>query len=163
MPERNRYVRGLRSWVGFRQTAIYFERDPRFAGEVKYTFGKSLALAVNGLVSFSKVPLRISIYIGLLSSAVALFMSVLVLYWRIFVPNSPLVGFASIATVIFFLASVQLLGIGILGEYIGHIYEEVKGRPLYTIMEARGFSDEPSSRARKIHAFSGSALKTIET
>lgn len=69
MPERTRYIRGLRSWVGFQQTAIRFERDPRFAGEVKYTFSKSLALAINGLVSFSIVPLRLSTYLGLLAAA----------------------------------------------------------------------------------------------
>jgi len=141
MPEQNRYIRGLRSWVGFRQTAIRFERDPRFAGDVKYTFRKSLALAVNSLVSFSKVPLRLSTYLGLLSAALALFMSVLVLYWRLASPNSPLTGFATIAIAIFFLGSVQLISIGILGEYIGRIYEEVKGRPLYTLAEVGGFPD----------------------
>lgn len=142
MPEQNRYIRGLRSWVGFQQTAIRFERDPRFAGDVKYTFRKSLTLAVNSLVSFSKVPLRLSTYLGLLSAAFALFMSVLVLYWRLASPNSPLTGFATIAIAIFFLGSVQLISIGILGEYIGRIYEEVKARPLYTLAEVGGFSSQ---------------------
>lgn len=141
MPERNRYIRGLRSWVGFRQTAIRFERDPRFAGEVKYTFSKSLALAVNGLVSFSKVPLRISTYVGLLAAVAAILMAFTVLYWRIFVPNSPLTGFTIILVAIFFLGAVQLVSIGILGEYVGRIYEEVKGRPLYTLAEMGGFSN----------------------
>ncbi|HEY9617187.1 MAG TPA: glycosyltransferase family 2 protein [Microcoleaceae cyanobacterium] len=139
MPERNRYIRGLRSWVGFRQTAVMFERDPRFAGEVKYTFGKSLSLAVNGLVSFSKVPLRISTYIGLLSSLLAIVMAGLVIYWRVFYPTSPLTGYAAIAVAIFFIGAVQLFSIGILGEYIGRIYEEVKNRPLYTLNEVDGF------------------------
>jgi polyisoprenyl-phosphate glycosyltransferase len=139
MPERNRYLRGLRAWAGFRQTAIPFQRDPRFAGEVKYTFRKSLALAIDGLVSFSKVPLRMSTYVGLLSAAIALLMGLLVLYWRLFEPNSPLTGFATIAIAIFFLGAVQLVSIGILGEYIGRIYEEVKGRPLYTLAEIKGF------------------------
>ena len=142
MPERNRYLRGLRSWVGFRQTAIRFERDYRFAGEVKYTFGKSLALAVNGLVSFSKVPLRISIYVGLLSAVAAILMALLVVYWRIFVPNSRLTGFTMILVAIFFLGAVQLVSIGILGEYVGRIYEEVKGRPLYTLAEIGGFINQ---------------------
>ncbi|HAX86986.1 MAG TPA: glycosyltransferase [Cyanobacteria bacterium UBA11370] len=145
MPERNRYIRGLRSWVGFRQTAIPFERDPRFAGDVKYTFRKSLALAVNSLVSFSKVPLRISTYLGLLSAALALLMSVLILYWRLTAPNSPLTGFAAIAIAILFLGSVQLISIGILGEYIGRIYEEVKGRPLYTLADVGGFEIKTKS------------------
>lgn len=145
MPERNRYIRGLRSWVGFHQIAIPFERDPRFAGEVKYTFRKSLALAVNSLVSFSKVPLRISTYLGLLSAALALFMSLLVLYWRLTAPNSPLTGLAAIMIAIFFLGSVQLISIGILGEYIGRIYEEVKGRPLYTLAEVGGFFSQSQS------------------
>lgn len=80
MPERNRYLRGLRSWVGFQQTSVQFQRDPRFAGEVKYTFRKSLALAVNGLVSFSRVPLQLSTYVGLLSATVAILMALLVVY-----------------------------------------------------------------------------------
>jgi dolichol-phosphate mannosyltransferase len=138
MPERNRYIRGLRAWVGFRQTAIYFERDPRFAGEVKYTFGKSWALAVDGIISLSKVPLRIATYLGLLSAGVALLMIVLVLYWRLFDPASPLIGFSLITVAVFFLGSVQLVCIGILGEYIGRIYEEVKGRPIYTLKETGG-------------------------
>ena len=140
MPERNRYIRGLRSWVGFNQTAIQFRRDPRFAGEVKYTLGKSLTLAVNGLVSFSKVPLRLSTYVGLLTAVVAVLMAVLVLYWRIVIPHSPLTGFTMILVAIFFIGAVQLVSIGILGEYVGRIYEEVKGRPLYTLAEVAGFS-----------------------
>lgn len=151
MPERNRYIRGLRAWVGFRQTAVQFERDPRFAGEVKYTFRKSLALATNGLVSFSIVPLRLSTYVGLLAAAIALLMMFLVLYWRIFEPKSPVTGFATIALAIFFLGAVQLICIGILGEYIGRIYEEVRGRPLYTLAEAAGLEpteDEGRPRAQ---------------
>jgi polyisoprenyl-phosphate glycosyltransferase len=135
MPERNRYLRGLRSWVGFRQTALLFDRDPRFAGEVKYTFRKSLALAINGLASFSQVPLRLSIYLGLFSAFLSLLMAMLVLYWRLVAKASALTGLATIMIAIFFLGAVQLVSIGILGEYIGRIYEEVKGRPLYTIAE----------------------------
>lgn len=151
MPERNRYLRGLRSWIGFRQTAVPFERDPRFAGEVKYTFHKSLGLAINGLVSFSKIPLRFSTYLGLFAAVVAVIMAVLVVYWRVFYPRSPLTGYAIIAVAIFFLGAVQLFSIGILGEYIGRIYEEVKNRPLYTLAEVAGFTDsaavQPSPRS----------------
>ncbi|WP_448561341.1 glycosyltransferase family 2 protein [Trichothermofontia sp.] len=146
MPERGRYLRGLRAWVGFRQTSIPFQRDPRAAGTVKYTFRKSLALAIDGLVSFSRLPLRLATYLGLLSALMALIMAILVFYWRWFVPNSPLTGFAAIAIAIFFLGAVQLVSIGILGEYIGRIYDEVKGRPLYTLAEAAGFESEARSR-----------------
>lgn len=141
MPERNRYLRGLRFWVGFRQTAIKFERDPRFAGQVKYTFRKSLSLALNSLVSFSRVPLRISTYLGLLSGILSISMALLVLYWRLYQPNSPVTGLTIITVAIFFLGSVQLISIGILGEYIGRIYEEVKERPLYTLAEVAGFNN----------------------
>jgi dolichol-phosphate mannosyltransferase len=144
MPERNRYIRGLRSWVGLQQTSIRYERDPRFAGEVKYTFRKSLSLAGNGLVSFSRLPLRLSTYVGLVAAVMAVLMAVLVLYWRIVSPTSPLTGFASIMIAIFFLGAVQLVSIGILGEYVGRIYEEVKGRPLYVLSEVVGFTDDRS-------------------
>lgn len=169
MPERNRYIRGLRSWVGFHQTAIRFERDPRFAGEVKYTFAKSLALAVNGLVSFSKVPLRLSTYVGLLAAIVAILMALLVLYWRLFVPSSRLEGFAIILVAIFFIGAVQLVSIGILGEYVGRIYEEVKGRPLYTLAEVGGLNNEiatsynhtqPQSRTTKISNLASEERRT---
>ncbi|WP_066377870.1 MULTISPECIES: glycosyltransferase family 2 protein [unclassified Anabaena] len=138
MPERNRYIRGLRAWVGFRQTAITFEREPRFAGKVKYTFGKSWALAVDGIIAFSTIPLKISTYLGLLSAGIALLMIILVLYWRLLDPSSPLIGFTLITVAMFFMGSVQLISIGILGEYIGRIYEEVKGRPIYTLKETGG-------------------------
>ena len=140
MPERNRYVRGLRAWVGFRQTSVLFERNPRFAGDVKYTFGKSLSLAIDGIISFSTVPLRLATYIGILSAFIALFMILLVLYWRLSEPFSPIIGYTLITISMFFLGSVQLICIGILGEYIGRIYEEVKGRPLYTLKETGGFT-----------------------
>lgn len=146
MPERNRYLRGLRSWVGFRQTAVQFQRDPRFAGQPKYTFFKSWLLAIDGIISLSRVPLKLSTYVGLLAAALALIMMLLVLYWRLFEPDSPLIGAALITMAIFFIGGVQLVCIGILGEYIGRIYEEVKGRPLYTVREAAGvvYSPAPS-------------------
>ncbi|MEO0936232.1 MAG: glycosyltransferase, partial [Cyanobacteria bacterium J06641_2] len=147
MPERNRYIRGLRAWVGFRQTAIEFERDPRFAGKVKYSFGKSWALAINGIISFSRVPLKLATYLGMLSAFSALLMILLVLYWRLFDPDSPLIGYTLITIALFFLGSVQLFCIGILGEYIGRIYEEVKGRPIYTVKEMRGIMNRERVRS----------------
>lgn len=147
MPERSRYIRGLRSWVGFRQTAVHFERPPRFAGEVKYTFRKSLGLAIDGAVGFSRRPLRIATWLGVCAAVMALGMAALIVLWRLFQPGSPVIGFALIATAVFFLAAVQLLCIGILGEYIGRIYEEVKGRPLYTVKEVGGYMRASSETA----------------
>lgn len=138
LPERSRYIRGLRAWIGFKQTAVRFERPPRFAGDVKYTFQKSFALAINSMVSFSILPLRLSTYLGLFAGGMAICMGLLVLYWRIAQPESPLTGLATVLIAVFFLGAVQLISIGILGEYIGRIYEEVKGRPLYTLAEVGG-------------------------
>ncbi len=149
LPERGRYLRGLRAWVGFRQTAVPFQREPRFAGEVKYTFRKSLSLAITGILSFSRVPLRVATYLGLLVAGCALVMVVLVIYWRLFYPAAPLIGYTIITAAIFFLAAVQLFCLGILGEYLGHVYEEVKGRPLFTLKEVAGITAAPSLNANQ--------------
>lgn len=135
MPERNRYLRGLRCWVGFRHIGISFDREPRFAGKPKYTFRKSFGLALNSVVGFSTTPLRLATYIGLLAASGAIIMALLILYWRLFQSHSPVAGHTIIAMAYFFLGAVQLICIGILGEYIGRIYDEVKGRPLYTLKE----------------------------
>ena len=135
LPERGRYLRGLRAWIGFRQTAVPFEREARYAGKVKYTFRKSFSLAMTGIVSFSRVPLRIATYLGLLVALFALVMIGVVVYWRLFHPSAPLIGYTIITAVILFLAAVQLLCLGIIGEYLGRVYEEVKGRPLFTLKE----------------------------
>jgi polyisoprenyl-phosphate glycosyltransferase len=137
MPERNRYIRGLRSWIGFAQTSVSFERPPRLAGEPKYNFGKSLALALDGLFSFSRLPLRLATYLGFVTGAAALLMVAVVLYWRL--TQSSLNGFAILAAAVFFMGAVQLVTVGILGEYVGRIYEEIKNRPLYVLKEALGF------------------------
>ena len=140
LPERGRYMRGLRAWVGFRQTEVTFERDPRFSGEVKYKFRNSLRLAIDGIISFSRVPLRVASYMGLVVASFALLMILLVVYWRVFQRPAPLIGYTAITAAIFFLGAVQLLCLGILGEYLGRVYDEVKGRPIYTLKEVGGTS-----------------------
>ncbi|MEA5420178.1 glycosyltransferase family 2 protein [Spirulina sp. CCNP1310] len=140
MPERNRYLRGLRAWIGFKQTAVQFERHSRFAGDRQYTFRKSLSLALNGLFSFSRVPLRLATYTGIVAAFLSLLMAALVFYWRVFEVGNPLAGYATILIAVFFFGAVQLVRIGILGEYIGRIYEEVKGRPLYVLAEVGGLT-----------------------
>jgi dolichol-phosphate mannosyltransferase len=134
LPERNRYIRGLRAWVGFRQTSVQFERAPRFAGEPKYTFRKSLGLGVNGIISFSKAPLRIATWLGMLVSAMS-FILVIVFVIEKLTRGFEIRGWASTVVIILFLGGVQLLTIGIIGEYLSRIYDEVKQRPLYVVRE----------------------------
>lgn len=152
LPERGRYLRGLRAWIGFRQTAVPFEREARFAGKVKYTFRKSLSLAVTGIVSFSRVPLRVATYLGLIVAAFALAMIGVVIYWRLFHPAAPLIGYTIITAVILFLAAVQLLCLGIIGEYLGRVYEEVKGRPIFTLKEVSADTSGAGSQIRPVTA-----------
>jgi dolichol-phosphate mannosyltransferase len=146
MPERNRYVRGLRAWSGFRQTGVPYERAARFAGSPKYNFSKLLKLATDGLFSFSTVPLRLATYLGLLVSILAFFGAIFTLAQRIFeaqftrIGFGPIPGFATTVISILFLGGVQLICLGILGEYIGRIYEEVKGRPLWILRDSAGIA-----------------------
>ena len=138
MPERNRFVRGIRAWVGFRQTGLEYDRDPRFAGESKYPFGKLLRLAYDGVVSYSFVPLRMVTQLGFLISLAAFAMILYLIGLRIFY-GTLLVGWTSTIVVILFLGGVQLVALGILGEYVGRIFDEVKRRPLYVVRETYGF------------------------
>src|SRR5262245_56437798 len=145
LPERNRYVRGLRAWVGFKQSEVAFVRQQRLHGEPKYNFFKSLGLAINGLVSFSLSPLRLATYLGLGMGTFALVMMILVIYWRFFT-NAPLTGYGIIITTFLLICSVQLVIFGIMGEYIGRIYDEVKARPQYVVKEV-GLIEASSAKA----------------
>ncbi len=141
MPERNRYVRGLRAWIGLRQTAVEFDRPGRFAGQAKYTFRQSLALALNGIFSLSKAPLRVATYFGLLVSCTTFLLAIWFVVQKLTV-GFEIRGWASTVVIMLFLGGVQLLTIGIIGEYISRIYDEVKQRPLY-IVDALENMDEP--------------------
>lgn len=133
MPERNRYIRGLRAWVGFRQTAVEFVRPPRHAGEVKYTFRRSLGLALNGIISLSKAPLRLATYFGFLVSLASFALALIYFIQRLQGREAFVKGWASTVIIMLFLGGVQLLTIGIIGEYLSRIYDEVKQRPLYVV------------------------------
>ena len=141
LPERSRYVRGLVSWVGFKQTSVEYHREKRFAGETKYPLKKMLKLAGDGIFSFSYKPLKLATFIGMLVSACSFIYLVIVLIQR-FVKNDVVSGWASSIAVTLFLNGVMLIVIGIMGEYIGRIYEEVKARPLYIIGELMGFEEQ---------------------
>ena len=138
IPEHNRYVRGLISWLGFRQTAVEFVREARFAGETKYPLRKMIKLAVDGITSFSYKPLKFSVGIGIFISVFSLLFALAVVILRInnIVEMEP--GWASLMVVFLFFSGVILIMLGIIGEYIARIFEEVKGRPLYIISERVG-------------------------
>jgi dolichol-phosphate mannosyltransferase len=131
-PERHRYLRGLRTWVGFRQTGIVVERAQRYAGSSKYDGVKLLRLALDGMFAFSVVPLRAATVVGFVAITAAVAFAAYALYARLVLHQSP-AGFTALTVAIVFLSGVQLLFLGIIGEYLGRVYEEVKGRPLYLV------------------------------
>jgi polyisoprenyl-phosphate glycosyltransferase len=136
--ERNRFIRGLAGWIGFRQTTVTFVRDVRQAGETKYPLKKMLRFALNGLLSFSLMPLQLASYLGFLISSIGFFYIVYAIGLKLFT-NRVVWGWTSVMVAVLFLGGVQLVSLGIIGEYIGRIYEEVKQRPLYVVDEAKGF------------------------
>ncbi len=135
--ESERFVRGLVSWVGFKQVPIYFDRDPRVAGETKYPLRKMLKFALNGLVSFSTVPLRYATWLGFGISVVAGFYIIVVI--GLWLTRHTFPGYASLMIAILLLGGLQLMTIGILGEYIGRMFMQTKHRPLYVIQDEIGF------------------------
>jgi glycosyltransferase involved in cell wall biosynthesis len=137
MPERNRFVRGIRSWVGFRQTGLAYERHARHAGKPKYTFTRLLYLALDGLVSFSFLPLRMISLAGVAVSFMSILIAIFYTVQKLTVGLTP-PGFATTVVSIFFLSGVQMITIGVIGEYVGRIFEEVKRRPLYVVRRVWG-------------------------
>ncbi|MCB1035598.1 MAG: glycosyltransferase family 2 protein [Acidobacteria bacterium] len=131
-PEHNRYLRGLRAWVGYRQVGIPVERSERFAGTPKYSTWRLIKLALDGIFAFSLVPLRLAALLGLVGMGGAFAYALYALYARLVLEESPQ-GFTALVVMIVFLASVQLLFLGVLGEYLGRVYEEVKRRPHYIV------------------------------
>jgi glycosyltransferase involved in cell wall biosynthesis len=132
LPERSRFIRGLRTWIGFRQTGVQYERERRFAGTTKYTWAKLIKLAVNGLLSFSAIPLRIATAFGFMISFFSLLAIIVVLYFKLFTDEA-IPGWTATVIPILFLGGIQLLSVGILGEYIAQIFDEVKQRPVYLV------------------------------
>jgi glycosyltransferase involved in cell wall biosynthesis len=132
MPERHRYLRGMVAWVGLRQTGVEYVREERFAGQSKYPLAKLLQLGLNGVISFSDAPLRLALRLGLAISALAFFGGMAAIVVKL-AGLFPIPGTATIVVLSSFLGGVQLLILGILGLYLGRIYDEVKGRPLYVV------------------------------
>jgi glycosyltransferase involved in cell wall biosynthesis len=142
MRERNRFIRGMVSWVGFRQEKVEYIREERFAGETKYPFKKMLRFAVDGILSFSDVPLKISSLFGLLCGLLSFALIGYGLVVKILYPQFAIPGWASVFSAVLFLGGVQLMCIGILGEYLGRVYDEIKGRPLYIVKERINFPEQ---------------------
>ena len=139
MPERNRYVRGLRAWLGFRQTGIMFERPPRLAGQTKYSIRKLMGLAVDGVLALSKAPLRLATYTGFMVSGISFLLAIAFIVERLSGSGYLTRGWASTIVIVLFLGGIQLISLGVIGEFIGRIYDEVKQRPLYIVGRSTGF------------------------
>lgn len=133
MPERNRFLRGMVSWVGFKQTPIEYEREERYAGETKYPLSKMIKFALDGIISFSAKPLKLAQLLGFASVILAIIVFIYSVIYRLSGGQNLVSGWTSIMTTVTFLGGVQLISIGILGEYIARMYDESKNRPLYII------------------------------
>jgi glycosyltransferase involved in cell wall biosynthesis len=138
MPERNRYLRGLRAWLGFRQTAVTYERPARFAGVTKYSSRRMIALAVDAVFALSKTPLRLATWFGFIASAASFVLGLFFIGERLFGSGHIARGWASTIVVVLFLGGVQLICLGVIGEFVGRIYDEVKQRPLYVVSRSTG-------------------------
>lgn len=146
MPERDRFLRGMVAWVGFKQEPVRYKRAERFAGTTKYPLKKMVRFATDGIVSFSLVPLRLAIWMGLIA-AILSFLGILYALIMRLVTDSWVPGWTLLFIALLFIGGVQLLFLGTIGEYLGRVYGEVKGRPLYLVRERHGFSDNTTSLA----------------
>lgn len=143
MPERNRFLRGMVPWVGYRQTGVYYQRAARYAGEAKFTsIRKMLPFAIDAITSFSYFPLQLAMYLGFIIAGISALAIVLVVFLRLFTTQAALTGQATTLVAVLFLGGVQLISLGIIGEYLGRIYDEVKGRPLYLVDQKWGYETD---------------------
>lgn len=145
MPEQHRFVRGMVAWIGFRQTAIPYRRDPRYAGTTKYPLRKMLAFAMDAITGFSIAPLRLSLYLSLLSVALAILVGMFALWSYLTMRTAP--GWTSIAIIVLAFGAIQMLCLAIMGEYLGRTYMQTKQRPLFVIQSIH--QGEPASPAGK--------------
>ncbi len=160
MTERSRFLRGMTVWVGFNQTAVSYERDARSAGETKYTLRKMLRFSLDAITSFSHLPLQLATYVGMLSAGVAFVAIPVVIILRLF--DSYLPGFGAITIAILLLGGIQLIALGVIGEYVGRIYDEVKHRPLYIVREERNQPASPGAGV-PVHSVARAGLAARRT
>jgi dolichol-phosphate mannosyltransferase len=147
MPERNRFLRGLVPWVGFRQIGIAYHRASRFAGKSKFSgVRQMLPFAVDAITSFSYLPLQLATFLGFIIAGLSAVAILAVVLLRLIGPGTPLAGQATTLVAVLFLGGVQLISLGIIGEYLGRIYDEVKGRPMYLVQQTWGLEDASEDR-----------------
>jgi len=148
MPERRRFIRGMVSWAGYRQEAVFYDRDPRFAGETKYPLRKLVQLAVDGVISSSLKPLAFAMVIGSLTMVVGLLLLSYALYSWLFVGRTPQ-GWPSLLIVVVLMSGLQLMVLGVMGEYLGRIYDQTRGRPLFLVdAVVRGETTDPAQNPK---------------
>jgi dolichol-phosphate mannosyltransferase len=150
--EHDRFVRGLVSWIGFRQTGVVYERDKRHAGETKYPYRKMFKFALDGITSFSAMPLKLATWMGYAASMLAFLYLASVFVQKLL--GHTVEGWATIMVAVLFLGGIQLIGLGIIGEYVGRIYTESKGRPLYIVDELIGLPTRQKDGGRSAAAAS---------
>jgi len=138
MPEHNRFIRGLRGWVGYKQYGLPYERKARHAGETKYSISKLLQLAIDGLISFSILPLRFAVLAGTVSASLGFLYFIYAVAGRLLFNSNP-PGWTSLAVLLLFFGGIQLLVLGIIGEYVGRIFDEVKSRPHFLVSQGAGW------------------------
>jgi polyisoprenyl-phosphate glycosyltransferase len=135
MREKHRFLRGMSAWVGFKQVGVSYKRQPRFAGETKYPLNKMIKLALNAVTSFSYFPLQLATYMGFIAAGLSVLAIPIIVVLRL-TTGTALFGQATTLIIVLFLGGLQLISLGVIGEYIGRIYDEAKGRPLYIVAEA---------------------------
>ncbi len=153
MREHHRFMRGLSAWVGFRQTGVPYRRHARTAGTTKYPLRKMLRFALDGITSFSYLPLQLATYLGFIVAAISMIFLLVVFIMRLANPAAAepaFYGQASTLASVLFLGAVQLISLGIIGEYVGRIYDEVKGRPLYIVAETLGIAEPDATSAAAV-------------
>lgn len=156
MRERHRFIRGMTSWVGFKQTGVEYVRQERFAGSTSYPLRRMLKFASDAITGFSYFPLQLATYLGFIIAGLAVLFILFVIAARLS-GNQTFEGQATTLVMVLFLGGIQLLSLGIIGEYLGRIYDEVKGRPLYVVSEAAGFGDKDTT----VHLPAGSGKQAV--
>lgn len=154
LPERNRFMKGLFAWVGYRQVAIDYDRDPRYAGQSKWNYWTLWNFALDGIAAFSSLPLKVWSYVGLVISSIA-FVYAIFLVIRTLILGIDVPGYASLMVAVLFLGGIQLISLGVIGEYLGRVYEEVKGRPLYLVRDLYGWDDRQNTDQRSLPSHTG--------